>query len=49
MVSEGGLQPASVGCNPVHLIVYKGRTSNLCCADSVDRRGVEASTFLPGP
>jgi len=22
-VSEGGLQPASVGCNPVHLIVYK--------------------------
>jgi hypothetical protein len=23
IVSEGGLQPASVGCNPVHLIVYK--------------------------
>jgi hypothetical protein len=22
LVSEGGLQPASVGCNPVHLIVY---------------------------
>jgi hypothetical protein len=21
--SEGGLQPASVGSNPVHLIVYK--------------------------
>jgi hypothetical protein len=23
LVSEGGLQPPSVGCNPVHLIVYK--------------------------
>ena len=23
VVSEGGLQPSSLGCNPVHLIVYK--------------------------
>src|ERR1035437_3360530 len=38
MVSEGGLQPASVGSNPVHLIVNKGRTSYVCCTHRLDRQ-----------